>query len=601
MGSYVSIPYCQAEYNITVDCSIRYENGTRIDSFDGNWPEGVQLGGVSKGEFQGDSDIAGVGILGVFIAVTSFALAVSIVDVLWQVSKVCGKRRSRRRESKKDEIAKTTRRVSVSDILETLVLACSDQQVFTGAAYAITLRYYTGCSVSAYHYNIVANMLLLTCATHLVSVIIVRNYWRYSLLAAIRILSITGVFIVTGLLFTNQNAESRRFPTGVPKANETDSLLFLAAACFESSDNAAIHTFHNTTKNPNAFFDNTLVQSKPDNKVQGWNYFVITLLYYGAAIIVAAVRYVRRGKSRPGWRGRLGQTVGRSCGDIGFLRKGFEFVFLLYLLVGVFIGGLVVVMAGRYIFNLRTWVDHSGWIAKENGKLNPENDWSTFGQLVPIITSALIVFSFLQVLSGRLSHVSSTFLTMLVASQAADIRRLAEKITKNRNRAHKDEETPPQDGTIEYLDPSNYNLITPAAKLPEKSTEYFGAAAGRTPNMHKSDTPPRVDLEHQSSFGSSMSIPNASPLAVEPSSPMLISSVTPASPATPKRTKTPAVSPRPDVGLGYSAVPTDPEPAIVSRPPSLSGSLHPSRVSLPPSPDPEAETERIDSKTSKPT
>ncbi|KAI0161595.1 hypothetical protein GGR57DRAFT_363034 [Xylariaceae sp. FL1272] len=397
MGAYVSTQDCQSHYNITVECAIRYSNGTAIENFDGNWPEDVIIGNVTKGEFQGNSDIAGVGILGVFLAVTSMALAVSLVDVAWQAMKIWHRRRSAPERNMK----KQTKRVSFSDILETVVLACSDQQVFTGAAYALTLRYSTGCSVSAYHYNIVANMLLLTCATHLMSVIIVRNYWKYIGLAIVRIIAITGVFIVTALLFTNQNAERRQFPTGIPAWNETDSLLFLAAACFESSDNKAINTFKQSTQNPDAFFQKTLVNSTPDNKVQGWNYFVAILLYYGAAIIVAIVRVIRRGKSRPGWRGRLGQSVKRSCGHIRFLRRFFEWLFFIYMLLGVFLGALVVVMAGKYIFDLRRWVNRSGWIEKENGVLNPEDDWSTFGQLVPIITSALILFSLAQIVSGK--------------------------------------------------------------------------------------------------------------------------------------------------------------------------------------------------------
>jgi hypothetical protein len=122
--------------------------------------------------------------------VTSFALAVSLLDLVWQgvktfdlrttaqskeyvslqlpkqLSANLGTRRERRLRPKKR---------SFSDILETLVQACSDQQIFTGAAYALTLRYWRGCSISAYHYNIVANILLMTCATHLMSVTIVRD------------------------------------------------------------------------------------------------------------------------------------------------------------------------------------------------------------------------------------------------------------------------------------------------------------------------------------------------------------------------------------------------------------------------------------------
>jgi hypothetical protein len=70
-------------------------------------------------------------------------------------------------------------RASKSQILEKIILACSDQQVFTGGAYALTLRYWRGCDVSAYHYNVVSNMLLLSCATHLMSISLCSHYWKY--------------------------------------------------------------------------------------------------------------------------------------------------------------------------------------------------------------------------------------------------------------------------------------------------------------------------------------------------------------------------------------------------------------------------------------
>ena len=88
-------------------------------------------------------------------------------------------------------------RLSVSDIFESIILTCSDTQLFTGAAYALTLRYWGGCTITAYHYDIVSNMMLLTTATHLMSVTMVRDYWKYQFLAIVRIVCITGVFVVT--------------------------------------------------------------------------------------------------------------------------------------------------------------------------------------------------------------------------------------------------------------------------------------------------------------------------------------------------------------------------------------------------------------------
>ncbi len=298
------------------------------------------------------------------------------------------------------EKTKTENNRSLLEILETIVISCSDQQVFTGGAYALTLRYWKGCTISAYHYNLVANMMLLTCATHLMSVTIVRNYWRYPWLAVLRVICISGLFIVTGLLFTNQNARKELpFPTELPMANETDSLIFLPAACFQTAINPATETFQATTANSTAFFD-TLRWSRPGNLIQGWNWYVLILLFYGAAILAEFVRFCRRGKSRPGWRSRLAAHL-RTCFGRGTIpRFCVQYVFFFYLIAGVGISIVTTVFAANYIFSLRNWADHSGWIESDNGT-NAENDFSSFGQLVPIWTSAMIVFSFFGIISGK--------------------------------------------------------------------------------------------------------------------------------------------------------------------------------------------------------
>ncbi|KAK7747656.1 hypothetical protein SLS62_008982 [Diatrype stigma] len=390
---------------------------------------------------------------------------------MWQVAKVWGWKKPLTDEEK----AKDKRR-SLSEILETTVIACSDQQVFTGAAYALTLRYWKGCTISAYHYNLIANMMLLTCATHLMSVTIVRNYWKYPWLAVFRVICISGVFIVTGVLFTNQNArEDPPFPTALPLANETDSLIFLPAACFQSQQNTATDTFQATTANSTAFW-NTLKLSKPGNMIQGWNWYVVILLFYGAAIIAECIRFCRRGRSRPGWRSALARHLGRCFGRGTFPRRVIQNVFLFYLAAGVGISVAATVVASQYIFGLRRWADRSGWIETDKGQ-NPENDFSSFGQLVPIWTSVMIIFSFAGIVS--------------------------EKITRRNNRKHAGEERPPQDGTIAYLDPSHYDLFSPQPDKPEKPGEGSGSYFSAHPNSHGLPTPmlgSTLDLEAGGSF-----------------------------------------------------------------------------------------------------
>ncbi|KAI1087321.1 hypothetical protein F5B19DRAFT_476078 [Rostrohypoxylon terebratum] len=337
--------------------------------------------------------------------------------------------------------------------------------MFTGAAYALTLRY---------------------CATHLVSVTVVRNYWKFPWLALLRVIAITFVFIVTGLLMTNQNANlDVPFPTSIPNANETDSPMFLAAACFQNNEHTVVDTFKQTTSSASSFFLDTIAESTPRNKIQGWNLYIITLLFYGAATIAESIRFMRRGKSRPGVRANIAKHFRKCCGLGTPLRKVVQNIFLLYLAGGVGLSCATTIISTRYIFSLRQWVNNSGWIEIENNQ-NPENDAKSFGQLVPIFSSALIVFSFAQIVS--------------------------EKVTRHNNRKHENEKLPPQTGTIHYLDPSSYDLVPP--RVPEKGgygykekegSRYFQAkatatvTATSTPNL---SLPP--DVENQSGWGSEM-------------------------------------------------------------------------------------------------
>jgi len=160
-----------------------------------------------------------------------------------------------------------------------------------------------------------------------------------------------------------------------------------------------------------------------------------------------------------------------------------------------------------------------------------------------------------------------------------------EKVTRYSTYKHRDEETPGLGETIQYLDPSNYDLLSPPAKPGEEkvttttSTEYFGAAgvqaaaaASSNSKISSSSSPPRIELQHQDSWGTSISVPNVKPDAMKPSSPMLALDNTDAEAEeetgtdtdTAQRSKKGSSSSKSSnnskKGSGYVALPTEPEP-----------------------------------------
>ncbi len=53
MGAYVSVSDCPARFNVTLDCSKPVANA------DGTY---AIVGGISRGQFQPDPDVAGIGV-----------------------------------------------------------------------------------------------------------------------------------------------------------------------------------------------------------------------------------------------------------------------------------------------------------------------------------------------------------------------------------------------------------------------------------------------------------------------------------------------------------------------------------------------------------
>ncbi|KAK4184630.1 hypothetical protein QBC35DRAFT_46637 [Podospora australis] len=388
MGAYISAETCRSHYNVQPNCTIgRSPNNNTVTS----------LGGSAIGDFEGDPDIAGIGVLGAFLAVTGISLLLSIVSTYrWCYKHIYD---PNGKVTKEQKILKKNK-LSATAIIEALVVSCSDQQVFTGAAYAITLRYAKACTISAYHYNIVANILLVTCATHLMAVTISANYWEHLSMGVLRMVVTTGVYIFTGILLANQGRDSFRFPTKVPDYTEKHSPLLLPAACFQSGSSEVGKEMQRTlgASSANEFFT---------GQIHGWTQYLLMLFFFIFAVLVSVSRLIRRGQDHDGKRRQFVSWFKRSCPRLLKWKKLFYIFFGLYLVAGIGISTWAVVYAALYVFKLRSWVHSSGWMKTIDGKIE-ENDASTFGQLVPVFLISLTIFTFLQVISER-THLRRRF------------------------------------------------------------------------------------------------------------------------------------------------------------------------------------------------
>jgi hypothetical protein len=206
----------------------------------------------------------------------------------------------------------------------------------------------------------------------------------------------------SGLLLSNANALGKGFPTEVPKANESYSDILRLAACFQDQSTGLVRTLENSVSSAEAA-RNAFIDSSPGNKIVGWNQYLVLLLWYFVAVIGETVRYIRRGVQKGGGRKRLVEFLKKKLPSVLSRQRWFygvgKSIIGIYLTGGIAVSSYTVVLSGRYMTNMRSWVAHSGWLKIENGK-NPENDATTFGQLVPIFLTALIVWSLLTLISG---------------------------------------------------------------------------------------------------------------------------------------------------------------------------------------------------------
>jgi hypothetical protein len=223
------------------------------------------------------------------------------------------------------------------------------------------------------------------------SVTIVREYWKYPFLAVLRIVVVTGAFLATGVFLSNQGASGQHFPTEVPPLDSTDSLIFLPAQCFEG--NASLRHLIDESFSINH-------PLSPGNQIHGWDNFIAMLFWYIAAVLAEVTRFIVRGQDRPGWRQTFGQKFARTFPYIVRNEWAIALAFTAYLLGGIAISSWTVGSSVIFITQMRSWAKHSGWMQLTNGK-SPEDDATTFGQLVPIFLCALTVFSFCQIISGE--------------------------------------------------------------------------------------------------------------------------------------------------------------------------------------------------------
>lgn len=127
-------------------------------------------------------------------------------------------------------------------LLDAYIIVLSDTQALTSIALLVTANFFVGCTISAYHYDLVCSLVLMSSASYIVALAVMHKYfdfekhqyWQYTR-SVMRIPMVATAFILSFILFLHRPTvfPSLKPYSDVINQNRTSStVLVLPAACF---------------------------------------------------------------------------------------------------------------------------------------------------------------------------------------------------------------------------------------------------------------------------------------------------------------------------------------------------------------------------------
>ncbi|KAL8410267.1 hypothetical protein RB596_000100 [Gaeumannomyces avenae] len=183
--------------------------------------------------------------------------------------------------------------------------------------------------------------------------------------------------------------------------------MFVPAVCYQNGDTEFKKTLGKTFDEGGTRFADVLFNSNPGNKIRGWNWYIMMLLFYLAAFLLEIFRSINRGSEHPGrkrhgfiqWLKRVTMVGPKSSKALGRLGRG---LMIFYLLGGLAISGATIILTSQYLFSLRRWARNAGWLeTDEESRKTREDDATAFGQMIPMILSLLTIFALFEKWSGK--------------------------------------------------------------------------------------------------------------------------------------------------------------------------------------------------------
>lgn len=248
-----------------------------------------------------------------------------------------------------------------SDLAKDFVLQCSDQLTVTGIIYVVILRTRQACELSAYHYDVVVDLLHVTCITVMLAVVSTTEFWEKNWLGILRVAGGAVLFVLTSFVLILRKVSGM----DISPAGTNAELLVLPAVCFADA----------AERNPlssNLGADDVLFG------------IVVVLWAYWLLMDAVASAIGRFGLSNTKPRPRAVTTTFRGGGSEAALLVASCFV------VPFGFGVAALIFHAVHVVRLRRWVERSGWLSREDG-INPEADLFAIGQALPAALFILVL------------------------------------------------------------------------------------------------------------------------------------------------------------------------------------------------------------------
>ncbi|KAH8168492.1 hypothetical protein LIA77_11756 [Sarocladium implicatum] len=383
MGQRISVERCYANFGVKSVCD-----------YNETWS-----GEHEKGHVPTEPDIAGVGVVYSFIAVTGFAALMSVCMLSWN-GFVALKARHDKRHVKDVLHGTSILGLDLAAICDKLITACSDQQIVVGSAYLWGVHSGSGCTTSFYHLIVVSNMIVLSCATHLLCIVASRHYYRNPLIATVRLVLIFVIFGYAGKLMSGGYSEgATKVPAdNMPEDGEGAAIFFLPSPCFMKRSN-------NLMLKAQWPEELELPEWKEDDissRYMGWEMYLMVVSFTAFAVFITWMKELFRPPPLDCKKGPRGlRKIVHSRHDIrGFMAKHarwFTIADWVYRVLGVLVATGAIVAAAHAVNFFRSWAHRTGWLEVEDGDTqSEESDINDLGQLLAAFSCALIFFVLIE-------------------------------------------------------------------------------------------------------------------------------------------------------------------------------------------------------------